>query len=479
MINLIKINDEKENIVKSREYFIKSKQGNYILRIEVADNYISFIILSVNEILNFEFFYKKQYSLSAFVKQLKINSIFYTNSESILILFDKINENDNISININDDSCILLIKLLNSIEGEITNEIKLYKENINCKDNIDILYKALKIVMKKKSLEEKRIVQSLSQKMNDLNEKINKREEEFNYILKKKDNIINEMNEKIIKQDKNINDIINKRLEEIENKITNKLTNEIKKQNEIIKKLKDIIDKSIINQEKINKDCTDNFNFINNLEKKVDEIKNQSNSSDINNIINNFLDNNLNEEKENKKLINNHTNEIDKIKRDIESINNQMKNCIKKDKVINIKKIIYESENINKMVKLELNNLIDSALKNLEDNKIIKELKNIKDTINILEKNYAEILCFKIKKKFNIFEKVEKDKIIKVIIKEKQTDLQNLFERYNRIKEIMIKFDDEYNLFILINETEFFEAIIDSNLNEDKIRKWIELKLSE
>ena len=156
-----------------------------------------------------------------------------------------------------------------------------------------------------------------------------------------------------------------------------------------------------------------------------------------------------------------------------------MKNCIKKDKVINIKKIIYESENINKMVKLELNNLIDSALKCLEDNKIIKELKNIKDTINILEKNYAEILCFKIKKKFNIFEKVEKDKIIKVIIKEKQTDLQNLFERYNRIKEIMIKFDDEYNLFILINETEFFEAIIDSNLNEDKIRKWIELKLSE
>ena len=215
--------NDKNNIDKIREYYIKTKRGNYNLRIEIDDNYISFIILSVNEILNFEFFYKNHYSLSTFVKQLKINSLFYTNPESILILFDKINENGNLSIIINDDSCILLIKLLNSIEGEITNEIKLYKENINCKDNIDILYKALKIVMKKKSFEEKRIVQNLSQKMNDLNEKINKREEEFNDILKKKDNIINEMNEKIKIQDKNINDIINKRLEEIENKITIKL----------------------------------------------------------------------------------------------------------------------------------------------------------------------------------------------------------------------------------------------------------------
>ena len=476
MINLVQMND-KNNIDKIREYYIKSKRGNYNLRIEIDDNYISFIILSVNEILNFEFFYKNHYSLSTFVKQLKINSLFYTNPESILILFDKINENGNLSIIINDDSCILLIKLLNSIEGEITNEIKLYKENINnCKENIDILYKALKLVMKRQSLEEKRIVQSLSEAMNDLNEKINKREVEFNDILKKKDNIINEMNEKIKIQDKNINDIINKRLEEIENKITIKLTNEIKKQNEIIKKQKDIIDKSIINQEKINKDCTDNFNLINNLEKKVDEIKIQSDNSNINNIINNFLDNNINEETENKELINNNKNEIDKIKKDIESINNQMKKCIITDKDINIKKIINESENINKMVKLELNNLIDSALKILEDNKIIKDLK---DSINIVEKINAEILCIKIKKKFNIFENVEKDKIIKVIKKEKITDLQNLFERYERIQEFMNKFDEEYNVFNLINETEFFEAIIDSNLNEDKIREWMNLKLSE
>ena len=88
-------------------------------------------------------------------------------------------------------------------------------------------------------------------------------------------------------------------------------------------------------------------------------------------------------------------------------------------------------------------------------------------------------MCIKIKKKFNIFENVEKDKIIKVIIKEKITDLQNLFERYERIQEIMNKFDKEYILFNLINETEFFEAIIDSNLNEDKIREWMNLKLSE
>ena len=49
----------------------------------------------------------------------------------------------------------------------------------------------------------------------------------------------------------------------------------------------------------------------------------------------------------------------------------------------------------------------------------------------------------------------------------------------NLLQEIVKKFDEEYNIFTIVEEDEFREKIIELNYDEDKIREWIERKLAE
>ncbi len=49
----------------------------------------------------------------------------------------------------------------------------------------------------------------------------------------------------------------------------------------------------------------------------------------------------------------------------------------------------------------------------------------------------------------------------------------------NRLQELVDKFDEDYNIFTIVEEDEFREKIIELNYDECKIRDWIERKLAE
>ena len=107
-------NNEGETIYNHREYKIKNENNNYILRLEI-DNYKIYFIISIND--NIEYNYKTNMNLSTIVNKLELNPIKYNNLELILNIFDKIYENKNIIIKIlNDESCNLIIKFINVFE---------------------------------------------------------------------------------------------------------------------------------------------------------------------------------------------------------------------------------------------------------------------------------------------------------------------------------------------------------------------------
>ena len=132
-----------ETIYNHREYNIKIENNNYLLRLEIDEQNIYFII-SIND--NIEYNYKTKMNLSNIVNKLELNQIKYSNLELILNLFDEMYKNKKILININnDESCILLIKIINAFVEE-KYEIKLYKKYININDKFNLLFNQIKIL---------------------------------------------------------------------------------------------------------------------------------------------------------------------------------------------------------------------------------------------------------------------------------------------------------------------------------------------
>jgi hypothetical protein len=297
------------NIIAHREFNIKVEENEYNLRIEVDQEFIYFILSKLNEPL--EYTYKNKMDLLTIVNKLELNSSKYSNLELILNIFDTIYEKNKIIIEIKDDnSCNLLVKLINIFEQEVEKEIKLYKEYMNNNDKFNILFNKIKLLnySNHSSEDNSNIDKNLS-----IN-KVNKKEEDM---------IIKEINEKLLKQENeikklneaNINEIINKKIGEIENKLINnlnekfnainsKLIDDISKQNKIIEKLKENNNVTKIKEmeEKYNK-LIDNLDFMKemkeyekNIEKGINaegEIKNSELLYKFNSINNIKKDNEL------------------------------------------------------------------------------------------------------------------------------------------------------------------------------------------
>ena len=288
--DMITPNISQINILDDREYNIKIENNEYNLKVEIDQQYIYFNLSELNE--NLEYIYKNKMDLLTIINKLELNASKYSNLELILKIFDNIYKKNKILIKLNDDNSInILIKLLNAFEEEIINEIKLYKEYMNNNDKFNLLFNQIKLI---KNIKNNRVdnneIDEIKNKLNEMNEKMNKREEEIKDILNKKDERIKEMNEKIINQEKiiernnkNLDEKINKRIEEIENKfnfdlndkinnIKNKLINENNKQNEIIQKQNDIIEEYKINENKNNKELKENIELTKKLENEINKI---------------------------------------------------------------------------------------------------------------------------------------------------------------------------------------------------------------
>ena len=130
--------EEGETIYDNREYTIKDKDKNYILRLETNENKIFFII-SIIDKLEYKYNYKINMELSTIVDILELNPKKYYNLELILKLFDEIYQNNNIYIKIsNDEYCILTVTFINVKEKSY--KIKLYKKYLNDNNKFNMLY---------------------------------------------------------------------------------------------------------------------------------------------------------------------------------------------------------------------------------------------------------------------------------------------------------------------------------------------------
>ena len=132
------------------------------------------------------------------------------------------------------------------------------------------------------------------------------------------------------------------------------------------------------------------------------------------------------------------------------------------------------------------------------DKEKIKKWINERKDEKIQLKLKAEEKYNELKDSLKITDKISKEELIKTIIdfnfeeekinkwiKEKNPQNQNGGDEWEvlgedpRLRELITKFDDEYNILGILDEDEFKEEIIRLNYDESKIREYIEKKLNE
>ena len=135
------------NILNHKEYNIKCENENYILRIEIDNNYINFILTKLNEIVSSN--YKNKYDLLSIVNKLALNPSKHTDLNEILEIFDKVYLKNKLSIIKVDDNTVSLIIKFNIIFDEVTHELKLYKIYMSSNDKFNFLYNEIKLMQQK------------------------------------------------------------------------------------------------------------------------------------------------------------------------------------------------------------------------------------------------------------------------------------------------------------------------------------------
>ena len=210
------------NIINHKEYNIKYENDNYILRIEIDNKFITFILTKLNEAVNCN--YKNKYDLLSIVNKLTLNPSKHTDLNEILEIFDQVYFKKKLSIVKVDDNTISLIIKFNIIFDEVTHELKLYKIYMNNNDKFNLLYNEIKLLQRKVdnvNINKNNEIEQIKKKINEMDFNLKKKNEEINIIkesINEKKIIINKQNEILIKQGNEIKEINNK-LKEKENQI--------------------------------------------------------------------------------------------------------------------------------------------------------------------------------------------------------------------------------------------------------------------
>ena len=385
------------NILDHREYNIKIENDEYNLRIEIDKEYAHFILSKIDK--QVENIYKNKMDLITIVNILALNSSKYSNLELILNIFDNFYEKNKIFIKINDDnSCNLLIKIINMFEDEVVKEIKLYKEYMNIEDKFNLLYNKIKTLNIPNINNNNHIAynnenenENIKNKLNELSINMSKKEKEIKEINDKLLKLEKEKeNEKEIKiDDEKINEIINKKMEEIEkklyndfnekiNNIKNNFSNNINNQNDLIKKIND---RTNINNNENNKnniqisskkynELIENIKLTKKLEKEIEKInkENKNINQQNNNLINNYVENN------------NTDKDIELIKEDIKKMYNKIKNNEKE--IIKINNILKEKELIINKINEKIISHKNVLRINVNKDNIGNKIRDLNNSIN-------------------------------------------------------------------------------------------------
>lgn len=265
------------NILNHKEYNIKCENENYILRIEIDNNYINFILTKLNEIVSSN--YKNKYDLLSIVNKLALNPSKHTDLNEILEIFDKVYLKNKLSILKVDDNTVSLIIKFNIIFDEVTHELKLYKIYMNNNDKFNLLYNEIKILQQKIdtiTVNKNDEIEKIKSKVKEMDLNLNKKSEEINSIkqsIEEKKLIINKQNEILIRQDSQIKEINNKLIEK-ENQIAI-ISNKLEEKEVVINNLDIILKNKEINDNEINNQMKNIINEVNNdLNLKYNELIN-------------------------------------------------------------------------------------------------------------------------------------------------------------------------------------------------------------
>ena len=194
-----------ETIHDQREYNIQHKNKDFVLKIEIYNNSINFILLVKNEN---EYIYKTNWSFTSLANELELNTNRYSNSKSFIDLFDSINEKKNFFVNIdNNKNYILIFKFINVSEKKY--EIKFNKNYMNTNDKLNVIFNKLESMKDHDNNIEKRIIEKINIKLNELNNKIDKKDKEIKDIINKKDKIIYELRNQLVEQKSRIRELEN------------------------------------------------------------------------------------------------------------------------------------------------------------------------------------------------------------------------------------------------------------------------------
>ena len=265
------------NILNHKEYNIKCEDENYILRIEIDNNYINFILTKLNEIVSSN--YKNKYDLLSIVNKLALNPSKHTDLNEILEIFDKVYLKNKLSILKVDDNTVSLIIKFNIIFDEVTHELKLYKIYMNNNDKFNLLYNEIKILQQKIdtiTVNKNDEIEKIKSKVKEMELNLNKKSEEINSIkqsIEEKKLIINKQNEILIRQDNQIKEINNKLIEK-ENQIAI-ISNKLEEKEVVINNLDIILKNKEINDNELNNQMKNIINEVNNdLNLKYNELIN-------------------------------------------------------------------------------------------------------------------------------------------------------------------------------------------------------------
>ena len=205
-----------------RSYNLES--GNYTneIRIEVINDNISFLLKNLSTL---DYIYKNNINISSLVNELKLSTNCISDKELLLQSFDNIYKNKKILIHIiNEDNLSLKIE---TMLGNLF-EIKLKKEIMNINDKINILYNEINLIKNNSKNPNndnifKDIIINMNKKEDDIKNKINEldidKEKKIKEIIKEQkikfENFINENN----KYKKELEEEMNNKIKELKSKI--------------------------------------------------------------------------------------------------------------------------------------------------------------------------------------------------------------------------------------------------------------------
>ena len=276
------------NILNHKEYKINHQNENYILRIEIDNKYITFILTKLNEVVNSN--YKNKYDLLSIVNTLTLNPLKHTDLNEILEIFDQVYFKNKLSILKVDDNTINLIIKFNIIFDEVTHELKLYKIYMNTNDKFNLLYNEIKLLQKKidsVTKNKNNEIEYIKKKVNEMDLNLKKKNEEINIIkgaINEKNFIIKGQSELLLKQDNEIKKINNKLIEK--EKDIKIIQDKLKEKEIIINNLDIIIKNKEINDNEIIYQLKNTINEINNdLNIKYNELINMISNLEHNEFI--------------------------------------------------------------------------------------------------------------------------------------------------------------------------------------------------